>query len=387
MKYSILPYDSCLVEEHNTNWGSPKQTGSAFDFRSDVITTPSVNMLRAITRTTLNDDVYGEDNTTMKFEQEIANLCHHETAAFVISGTMANQLALRSLLWQPPHAILADADAHIVNWEAGGIAHLSGAMLQAVRPHNGMYLTLEDVQKYAVLSDDVHKCPTRIVSIENTSNGNIVPLEELRRVKSWAESVGVYVHIDGARLWEAISAGAGTVAEFAQCSDVVTLDFSKGLCAPMGAMVVGSAKLIKRLHRIRKSIGGGMRQSGVLAAAARQALLENFGMGQRDLRGVLKKSHKLATIIGKLWAENGGKLLRPVETNIVWLDLDASNVTDKEWNEAGERQGIRLMGKRVVTHYQICEEALSTLQAVIVDVLTNKKREGASVKTSRIAKL
>lgn len=285
-------------------------------------------MLRAIVQTTLNDDVYREDDTTIKFEEEIASICHHEAAAFVISGTMANQLALRTMLWQPPYAILADSSAHIVHWEAGGISHLSGAMLQSVRPSNGLYLTLEDIQTNVVLSDDVHKCPTRVVSIENTSNGTIIPLEELRKVKLWAKRVGIQVHIDGARLWEAVAAGGGTLAEYAQCSDLLTLDFSKGLGAPMGAMVVGSAESIKRLRRIRKSIGGGMRQSGVLVAAARQALRENFGSGRQDTTGVLKKSHSVARIVGNIWTERGGKLLRPVDTNIVWLDLKASDVTD-----------------------------------------------------------
>lgn len=344
-------------------------------------------MLCAIARTTLNDDVYREDNATIGFEQEMADLCNHEAATFVISGTMANQLALRTLLWQPPHAILADASAHIVHWEAGGISHFSGAMLQAVRPSNDLYLTLEDIQKSAVLSDDVHKCPTRIVSIENTSNGTIVPLEELRRVKSWATRSGIQVHIDGARLWEAIAAGGGTLSEYAQCADLLTVDFSKGIGAPMGAMIIGSAESIKRLRRIRKSIGGGMRQSGVLVAAARQALLENFGMSQNDMRGVLKRSHSLASMIGKLWTQKGGKLVRPVNTNIVWLNLRASGITDSEWIRAGHRHGIKLMGNRVVTHYQISDEALLALTSAIIDILADGKQDNVGREVWKTTKL
>ncbi|EMD61583.1 hypothetical protein COCSADRAFT_344444 [Bipolaris sorokiniana ND90Pr] len=296
--------------------GSPQLTRAALDFRKgDVVTTPSLSMLCAIARTTLNDDVYREDETTINFEQEVANLCNHEAAAFVVSGTMANQLALRTLLWQPLHALLADASAHIVHWESGGISRFWGAMLQTMRPSNNLYLTLEDIQKSAVLSYDVHKCPTRVVSIENTSNGTVVPLEELRRVEDWATRAGLQVHIDGARLWEAVAAGV--------CADLVTVNFSKGIGAPMGAMVIGSAESIQRLGRIRKSIGDGMRQSGVLVAAARQGLLENFGTSQTDMRGILKKSHSLAGTIGTLWIEKGGKLVRPVEKNIVWLNLRA----------------------------------------------------------------
>ncbi|GJC80065.1 alanine racemase TOXG [Colletotrichum liriopes] len=213
-------------------WGSPQETGSTFDFRS---------MLLAIARTTLHDDVYGEDSTTRNFEEDMAKICGHESAAFVLSGTMANQLSLRSLLYQPPHAILADASAHIIHWEAGGIAHLSGAMVQGIRPMNGLYLTLDDVKKHAVITDDVHKCPTQAISIENTCSGVIIPLEELQRIKEWASVHGIAIHMDGARL----------------CCDVLTVDFSKNLGAPMGAMVLGSSELIKRLRRLRKSIGAG----------------------------------------------------------------------------------------------------------------------------------
>ncbi|KAI8262737.1 u4 u6 small nuclear ribonucleoprotein prp4 [Colletotrichum sp. SAR11_239] len=275
-------------EENPVLWGSPAQSGAAFDFRSDVVTTPSQGMLLAIARTTLHDDVYGEDSTTRNFEEEMARTCGHESAAFVLSGTMANQLAIRSLLHQPPHAVLADASAHIIHWEAGGVAHLSGAMVQGIRPLNGLYLTLEDVKKHAVLTDDVHKCPTQVVSIENTISGVVIPLAELQRIKAWASTHGVAVHMDGARLWEAVSAGAGALDDFGKCCDVLTLDFSKNLGAPMGAMVLGSSELIRRLKRIRKSIGGGMRQAGVLAAAARQAVVENFGLGNRDTKGVLR---------------------------------------------------------------------------------------------------
>lgn len=326
-------------------------------------------MLAAIAQTTLNDDVFREDSTTIGFEKEIAHRCGHQAAAFVITGTMANQLALRALLSQPPQSILADSHAHIIHYEAGGPAHISGAMIQAIRPMNGRYLTLEDVQKHAVITDDVHKAPTRVISLENTTSGTIIPLDELRRIRTWATSKGVKIHMDGARLWEAVAAGAGTLREFAQCVDVLALDFSKNLGAPMGAMVVGDAELIQRLRRIRKSLGGGMRQAGVLAAAARQAVLENFGPGQTDSRGVLPRSHDLARAVGDMWSQTGGKLMREVETNMVWLDLKDAGVEEAEWNAAGRRHGVRLDGKRVVVHHQICDEAMNRLSRAMDDVL------------------
>ncbi|KAK1850705.1 u4 u6 small nuclear ribonucleoprotein prp4 [Colletotrichum chrysophilum] len=352
-------------EETPVLWGSPAQTGAAFDFRSDVVTTPSQGMLLAIARTTLHDDIYGEDSTTRNFEEEMAKTCGHESAAFVLSGTMANQLAIRSLLHQPPHAVLADASAHIIHWEAGGVAHLSGATVQGIRPLNGLYLTLEDVKKHAVLTDDVHKCPTQVVSIENTSSGVVIPLAELQKIKAWASTHGVAIHMDGARLWEAVSAGAGALDDFGKCCDVLTLDFSKNLGAPMGAMVLGPSELIRRLKRIRKSIGGGMRQAGVLAAAARQAVAENFGLGNRDTKRVLRNSRVLAERVGRMWMERGGRLLKPVETNMAWVDLKSCNIEVREWNDLGKRNGIKLDGKRVVLHHQIDEMAMERLATVM----------------------
>ncbi|KAK1690879.1 beta-eliminating lyase [Colletotrichum godetiae] len=360
-------------------WGSPQQTGAAFDFRSDVITTPSLTMLAAITHTTLSDDVYSEDPTTSLFESSLAATCGHAAAAFVLTGTMANQLALRTLLTQPPHAVLADASAHILHWEAGGVAHLSGAMVQGIRPRNGLYLTLQDIEKHAVLTDDVHKCPTRVVSIENTSSGVVVPLLEMRRIREWTSARGIAVHMDGARLWEAVSAGAGSLEDFGRCCDVLTLDFSKNLAAPMGAMVLGSAELMKRLRRMRKSIGGGMRQAGVLAAAARQAVLENFGPGTRDVRGVLERSRVLAAEVGRMWISRGGVLLKPVETNMVWLDLRGCGVGVRQWNEAGRRRGVKLDGKRVVLHHQVGEGAMRLLGDVMDEVLGRVRGVSAGV--------
>ncbi|KAI4746300.1 hypothetical protein E4T50_03380 [Aureobasidium sp. EXF-12298] len=160
-----------LLKTHieGTEWGS----SSAYDFRSDVRTTPSLRMLAATITTTLSDDVFREDPTTLAFEEDIASRCNLPSAAFVITGTMANQLGLRTLLTQPPHAILTASHSHIVENEAGGPAFLSGAMMQCVTPSNGLYLTLQDIKDHAILSDNVHKCPTRVIALENTISGII----------------------------------------------------------------------------------------------------------------------------------------------------------------------------------------------------------------------
>ncbi|KAJ0107704.1 beta-eliminating lyase [Diaporthe amygdali] len=356
-------------------WGQPTLTGAAFDFRSDVVTTPSIGMLNAIRRTTLNDDVYGEDQTTSDFESEMAAICGKEAAAFVITGTMANQLALRTLLNEaPPYGILTDAQSHIVHWEAGGAAFINGAMIQAIRPLNGRYLTVRDAEKHAVLAYDVHKTPTRVVSIENTNSGTVIPLEELQRLKDWARRNEVSVHIDGARMFDAVAASGTSLHDFAQCADLITLDFSKNLGAPMGAMVLGSVDAIRRLKRTRKGLGGGMRQAGVLAAAARQAMIENFGSGGIDTVGTLARSHDIARLVGQLWTERGGRLLRRVETNMIWVDLKALGIHEKDWNAAGKRHGIRLDGRRIMFHHQICDQAVMQLQSVINEVLSKEAK-------------
>ncbi|CAN8105956.1 unnamed protein product [Discula destructiva] len=341
-----------------------------------------------MTHATLNDDVYQEDHTTTSFEHELARMCGHEAAAFVVTGTMANQLALRTLLDQaPPYAILADASSHIVHWEAGGVAFLSGAMVQATRPMNGRYLTLEDVEKHAVITNDVHKCPTRVISIENTSSGSIVPLLELQRIKTWAEKHNLKVHIDGARLWEAVAAGAGTLRDFASCADLVTLDFSKNLGAPMGAMVLGSSDDIGRLKRIRKGVGGGLRQAGVLAAAARQAVVENFGLGEVATVDTLKRTHDLAKTVGRWWTDKGGRLLREVETNMVWLDLKLVKIGVIEWNLRGRHHGILLDGNRLLIHHQISSGALTRLEDVMHEVMVLGRPDRGSQRQDRSAKL
>ncbi len=239
-------------------------------------------------------DVYQEDTTTNSFEKEIATLLGHESGLFVSSGTMGNQLALRSLLIRPPHSVLSDYRAHVAVAEAGGISSFSQAMLQPVVPENGVFLTLEDVKKSITLSEDIHSAPTRVVSLENTLGGSIMPLAEVQRISTFARRYGVKLHLDGARLWDAgeprffcdsnlsnpcsrlVAAGAGTLEEYGKCFDAVSVCFSKGLGAPIGSMLVGSEEVIRYARWIRKSIGGGMRQTGPIVNAARIAYQELF---------------------------------------------------------------------------------------------------------------
>ncbi|KUJ08939.1 l-allo-threonine aldolase [Mollisia scopiformis] len=369
---AVVQFTFCAAAA-GTEWSEP---GTAqFDFRSDVVTRPTLPMLRAILETTLQDDVYREDKTTSSFEQRMAHLTGHGAGAFVLSGTMANILALRTHLTQPPHAVLCDFRSHIVTWEAGGIASICGAMTQALSPSNGEFLTLEDIQKHAVISDDVHLCPTAVVSLENTIAGLVHPLSELRRISNWSRNNRLKLHLDGARLWEAVAAGAGSLKEFSTCFDSISIDFSKGLGAPMGAMILGNAEFIARARRVRKSLGGGMRQAGVLSAAASSAVDETFGSvinGKRSGER-LREVHSLTKEVARMWVRRGGRLSTRTETNIVWIDLKHVGIGSAEFNHIGQKHGVKLSGKRLVLHYNISEEALNRLGLVFDEVFTRDR--------------
>ncbi|KAI4123629.1 MAG: hypothetical protein LQ347_006077, partial [Umbilicaria vellea] len=337
------------------NWTVPGP--AEFDFRSDVVTTPTSSMLSAIQRTTLLDDVFAEDPTTTSLESFIADLTGHEAGLLVLSGTMVpsspllsvlittdtfpirhvfdqsqgNILSHRTHLTSPPHSILTPSTSHILHYEAGGVASLTGALITAVTPSNGHHLTLEDIRAHAVLDDDVHSCPTRVISLENTLGGEILPLSECTRIAAWARAQHppVLLHCDGARLWEAcvaISADAEgngkspsqILIAYGECFDSLSLCFSKGLGAPIGSVVVGSRAFVKKARWVRKSIGGGLRQAGVISAAARASVEETF------LGGRLGGSHVRAKEIARLWEARGGRLSKKTETNMVWFDLEAA---------------------------------------------------------------
>jgi threonine aldolase len=329
-------------------------------------------MLAAIASTTLLDDVMdgGADPTTNSLEALIAEMTNKEAALLVCSGTMGNQVAIRTHLLSPPHSVLTDHRSHILEWEAGGVAALCGALVKGVVPANGNYLTLEDVQAHTVLTDDIHACPTRMISLENTLGGVITPLAECQRIAAWARSQKIIMHLDGARLWEAVAAGAGSLKDYSDCFDSISLCFSKGLGAPIGSIIVGSNAFRTRARHVRKMIGGGMRQAGVVTAPARVAVEDTF------LGGKLKASHVRARQIADMWEGYGGKLTAPTETNMVWFDLAAAGTDETKFIEDGERVGLRLMGGRLVVHYQIGDEAIRRLDELMQVVLKGKKANG-----------
>lgn len=252
---------------------------------------------------------------------------------------------------------------------------MSGAQAKPVVPRNGNHLTLEDVQENATLDDDVHSCPTRVISLENTLNGMILPLDEVRRIAAFAREHGIKLHLDGARLWDAVAAGAGSLEEYCSQFDTISLCFSKGLGAPIGSILVGSQATIKHSRWMRKAIGGGLRQSGVVTAPARVAIDETFH------GGLLRTSHEWAKKIADSWEAMGGRLVHPVHTNMVWLDLKAVGCTGAHFEDLGKEVGLKLLGNRLVIHYQIAQRASDVfprLEGVFRRVFEESKGPDAS---------
>ncbi|KAK2878178.1 hypothetical protein FQN49_001081 [Arthroderma sp. PD_2] len=346
------------------NWSNPGV--AAFDLRSDITTTPTARMLSAIAATTLLDDDFRQDPTTLNLESWIAELTGKEAGLFVVSGTMGNQLCIRTQLQCPPHSVMCDYRSHIVTHEAGGVASLCGAMMTSVEPSNGRHLTLEDLQKKVNRGTLVTDCPTRLISLENPLGGVILPLLECQRISKWARENGIAMHLDGARLWEAVAAGAGTLKEYCECFDSISLCFSKGLGAPIGSIIVGTESFRERARWIRKSIGGGLRQSGVVCAAARVSVEDTF------LGGKLQASHATAKQIANMWQSLGGRVLYPVETNMVWLDLAAAGISEDDFIKRGDGFGLKLMGGRLVVHYQIGHDAVDKLEKLMKEILVTK---------------
>nr|WHA27469.1 putative PLP-dependent amino acid racemase [Sesquicillium sp.] len=362
-------------------WIGEKGPGG-FDLRSDVMTTPTANMLAAIQACTLRDDVFQEDESTLDLEAHCAAITGKEAGLFVLSGTMGNQLALRTHLTQPPHGVLCDHRSHIVAYEAGGVAVLCGALVKTVVPKNGIHLTLEDIQANVIIGDDVHDCPTRVISLENTLNGMVMPLSEVRRISAFARAHNIKLHCDGARLWEAVASGAGTLPDFCAEFDTISLCFSKGLGAPVGSILVGTAAAMRHSRWVRKSIGGGLRQPGMLTAAARVAVDETFGRTPDGSDGWLRRTHELAREVETLWTGRGGRLVHPAQTNMVWLDLKHAGCGEARFVELGAEEGLTLIGGRLVLHYQIAqnrEEVLRRLERVFERAFGKGKTEEGGV--------
>jgi threonine aldolase len=324
------------------------------DLRSDTVTRPTPGMREAMARAEVGDDVYGEDPTIRALEERSADLFGKEAALFVASGTMANQVAL-GVLARAGDEVVCDQGAHIVNYEGGALAALWGVQVRGLAGERGV-LDPAAVEA-AIRPDDVHAPRTRVVEIENTHNrggGKIWPVERVRAVGEVAARRGIHVYLDGARLLNAVVATGVPAREYAAPATIASLCFSKGLGAPVGSVLAGPRDLVKEARRLRKRLGGGMRQAGILAAAGLYALEHHVAR--------LADDHANARRLGALLAGLPGVTLRfPVETNLLFAAFQGRNARElaARFREAGvlcNAEGSQADLIRLVTHLDVSAE-------------------------------
>ncbi|MCH2132471.1 MAG: aminotransferase class I/II-fold pyridoxal phosphate-dependent enzyme [Phycisphaerales bacterium] len=305
------------------------------DLRSDTVTQPTPAMREAMMAAPLGDDVLGDDPTVIELQNACADLFGKDAACFVPSGSMANQAAIR-VQTVPGDEILAHEYSHIYQYESGGPAAISGCTFAFFRGDRGMF-TAEEVDA-AIRPDDHHFPRSRLLVVENTHNkggGAVWPIEQLEAVTTAARGHGLKCHLDGARLWNACAASGIEPAQWASHFDTVSACFSKGLGAPAGSIVVGDHETIRHVHRIRKMLGGAMRQSGFLAAAALHGINHH--------RDRLTEDHERARRLAEGIAECPGASLdvSSVETNIVYFDVPGRVAADVQ--SELDAMGVRML--------------------------------------------
>ena len=285
-----------------------------FDYRSDTVTQPTPEMLRAIMSAHVGDDVFGDDPTVHELEARVAAELGKEAAVFVASGTMSNQLAMRVHVG-PTDEVLCDHRAHIHCWEVGAV-HATGAAIAPIVPDEGERFLTPSAVEAATRTDNClyHHAVTKLLSLENTLNGEVMSLAQLEATCSTARGLGLNCHLDGARLWNAVAASGVTAGEYAAPFDTVSVCFSKGLGAPVGSVLVGSAAHIEKARHFRKYLGGGWRQAGLLAAACLHALDHHRDRLVEDHDAAFELANGLAAL---------GFAIETPQTNMVWCEPPA----------------------------------------------------------------
>lgn len=280
------------------------------DYRSDTQTRPGKKMLEAMFEAPVGDDVFGEDPTVNELERFSAEMFGMESAVFCPSGTMTNQIAIKCHT-QPGDEVICDVSSHIYQYEGGGIAFNSAASVKLLYGNKGR-ITAQQVLE-SINADDVHKAHTRLVSLENTSNrggGSCYEMDEIRKIREVCDQNNLILHLDGARLFNALVEKKQTPEEYGQLFHSISICLSKSLGCPVGSLLLGKKDFIKKARRVRKVFGGGMRQAGYLAAAGLYALKNNVERLQKD--------HEHAKQIAEALKKKDfvGEML-PVETNII----------------------------------------------------------------------
>jgi len=342
------------------------------DLRSDTVTRPTAAMRRAMAEAMVGDDVYGEDPTVRALEERTADLLGKEAALFTPSGTMANQIAV-GVHCRPGDEVFCAETSHLYLWEAGGIARHWGVTARTF-PGDAGLLRLSDLVD-AVRPDDLHMVRTRLVSLENTHNrggGRVHPFDEVKAIAKWARGEGLAMHLDGARLLNATIASGVPAADWGRCFDTVSICFSKGLGAPVGSALAGPSETIAHARRLRKLLGGAMRQAGILAAAGLYALEHHVAR--------LAEDHAHARLLAEAFAEVDGLSLEfgEVETNLVWVAVDPELGTAEDVAAHLRSHGVLVaaLGEQTIracTHLDVdrrgVERAIEAIRTITPDAL------------------
>lgn len=328
------------------------------DLRSDTVTTPTPEMRAAMASAAVGDDVYGEDPTVNELQAEVARLTGHEAGLFMPSGSMTNQVAIAVHTRRGEEVVCAEG-SHIYEWELGMMAAFSGVVPRFVPAPLGVPAP-EDVR--LAVRHSIHQSPTGLISLENTHNkagGTIIPTEVIREIRAVADAEGLPLHLDGARVFNAAAALDMPLSEITRHFHTVSVCLSKGLGAPVGSVLVGSAEAMKQAHRYRKMLGGGMRQAGILAAAALVALRG----GPARLKEDHRRTRELAeALVGAGFDVN----LAAVQTNIIYATLPDAATQVARWAERGVlASALGPDSVRFVLHHQTGDEALERAIAVL----------------------
>jgi threonine aldolase len=327
------------------------------DLRSDTITRPGPGMLKAMANASTGDDVFGEDPTVNKLEAMIASLFGMEAALYCASGTMSNQIAIKAHT-QPGDEVICDADAHIYQYEGGGIAFNAGCQVKLLSGDRGR-IKASQIET-AINPDDVHKAASRLVCLENTCNrggGSCYDMSEIAAIQQLCRQRGLMLHLDGARLFNAMVAKKQAASDYGRLFDSISVCLNKGLGCPMGSVLIGSAAFIRRSRRIRKLFGGGLRQAGYMAACGVYALENNIDR--------LAADHAHATALAEVLSSRPFvKTVLPVETNIIIFEL-ADGIAAKSMVAKLAEKNIRVVSMsptriRMVLHLDITPEKLQS---------------------------
>ena len=339
------------------------------DLRSDTVTKPSAGMREIMSAAEVGDDVYGEDPTVNSLENRVAKLFGKEAALFCPTGSMANQLSIRILV-APGEELITETNSHIVRAELGAGAVFSGITTRTWLADRGL-LNADEPLNIAKPDSGPYLVSTTAIAVENTHNfggGTVQPISEIKKLRQESQKLGISLHLDGARIWNAHVSSGVELVEYGNYFDTISVCFSKGLGAPVGSIMISDKGRIGKARQWRKRYGGGMRQVGVLASACHYALDNNIKL--------LKIDHQRAKLIAKAIASITPNLINPehVDTNIVGLDLTGLKITAAELSSWLQEKGI-LTGAlgpkylRLVTHLDLTDDDIEYVSQVLPKLL------------------